>query len=171
MWGTMALPARTRPVRVGDLLATAVPGLRERLIESEIQVKWEGVAGPEAARRSRPVALRHGVLHVDVDNSPWLSELTLRAEDLLARVRSRHGPAVTALRFSLGAPVRAAAPRTRPRAARPAVLSAEDERSVDSIVAGVSDPGLAASLRRLVAKDFIARRRGDVASPSRRTLS
>src|SRR5262245_4871306 len=167
MMGTMAGPARIRPVRVGALLATAVPGLREHLLESEIRAGWADVAGPDAARRSRPVTVRQGVLHVEVDNSPWLSELTLRANDLLTRLRARHGSALAALRFSLGAATPAPVPRARPRATRPAALSPEDERSVESIVAGVSDPALATSLRRLVAKDLVARRRRDVAATRR----
>jgi hypothetical protein len=172
MMSIMALPARTRPVRVGDLLAAAVPGLGEHLLEREIRAGWTDVVGPEGARRSRPVALRQGVLHVDVDNSPWLSELTLRADDLLTRLRSRHGSAVSAIRCSLGAPSPVPTPRSRPRAAHADPLSPEDERSVESIVAPVSDPALATSLRRLVAKDLIARRRRrDVASPSRREPS
>lgn len=164
-----AVPAR--PTRVGDLLAAAVPGLRERMVEWAVRGDWADIAGTEVARHSRPVALRQGVLHVTVDNSPWLCELTLRTDDLLGRVRSRCGDAVASLRFSLGERLPAPPAVTRQRAPRPVALSAEDGRSVDAITASVSDPALAASLRRLVTKDLIARRRRDAATPSREGLT
>jgi hypothetical protein len=159
----------SRPVRVGEVLTAAIPGLVGRLLEEAIRRDWATTVGSGAARRSRPGEIRAGVLHVSVDNSPWLSEMRLRSEELLDAVRKRHGDAVTSLRFALGpvpAPAsRSAAPATSPlRAAR---LNAEEERSVETIVASVADPALATAVRRLVEKDFIARRRGAPSSARR----
>src|SRR5262245_26771969 len=154
----MASSSSSRPVRVGNLLAAAVPGLADRMIEGGIRTDWADIAGPDIARRSRPTALRQGVLHVIVDNSPWLCELTLKSDDLLGRVRARYGVAVTSLRFALGEPTPAPPPpAARRRVPQGARLSAEEERSVETIAAAVSDPALAASLRRLVTKDLISR--------------
>lgn len=102
MVGTMAASRPAAPVRVGDLLTAAVPGLSAHLLAETIRRQWPLTVGPEMARRSRPRGLRMGVLEVAVDNSPWLHEMTLRSAELLAAIRSRHGHAVTALRFSLG---------------------------------------------------------------------
>src|SRR5574341_1019450 len=96
---TTVLPS---PVRVRDVLAAALPGLRDHMLEEAIRKEWRQVVGRELSRCSRPGGLRMGVLDVTVDNSPWLHELTLRASELLAPLRARYGSAVTSLRFTLG---------------------------------------------------------------------
>ena len=151
----------SRPVRVGEVLTIAMPGLGDRLLEETIRRGWATTVGADAARRSRPGEIRAGVLHVSVDNSPWLSEMRLRSDELLGAVRKRHGNAVTSLRFSLGqVPARPTAPPAAAAAPLPAArLSAEEEHSVETIAASVADPALAAAVRRLVEKDFLARRR------------
>ena len=151
----------SRPVRVGEVLTAVMPGLGDRLLEDAIRRGWASTVGPDAARRSRPGELRAGVLHVSVDNSPWLSEMRLRSDELLGAVQKRHGSAVTSLRFALGEVPAHRSPSLMPAAApSPAArLSAEEEHSVETIAATVADPALAAAVRRLVEKDFIARRR------------
>jgi len=124
--------------------------------------------GYELGRRSRPGELRMGVLEVIVDNSPWLHELTLRSDALLGALKSRYGAAVASLRFSLGQAPAPRPPAARRRPAPPARLSAEEEHSVEAIAASVADPALAASLRRLMTKDLIARRRHGAPAPARR---
>ena len=60
-------------------------------------------------------------------------------------------------------PPRQTVTHDRPPPADP--LSAEEERAVDTIIAPVTDPVLAASVRRLVTKDLIARRRRAAVPP------
>jgi hypothetical protein len=168
MNGTMARALASRPLRVRDLLVAAVPGLRDRMLEETIRSGWTDIVGPEMARRSRPGELRAGVLTVHVDNSPWLQEVTLRSTEILAGIMARHGSAVTSLRCALGTlpTPRQTVTHNRPPPADP--LSAEEERAVDTIIAPVTDPVLAASVRRLVIKDLIARRRHAAVPPARR---
>ena len=155
----MASTRRARPVPVAQILASAVPGLEERMLEERIRSGWAATVGGDLAGRSRPGEVRQGVLNVTVDNSPWLHEMTLRSGELLNAVRARHGAAVTSLRFTLGS-VATARPAAKPSRPTPAArLSAEEERSVETIAAAVADPALAVSLRRLLTKDVIARRR------------
>src|SRR2546425_11516454 len=88
-----------RPPRaVADLLLTAVPDLRDRLLEYRIRRAWPEVVGPDAARRAQPRTFADGCLTVAVDNSPWLHELTLRGEELTRRLSERFN-AVRSLRF------------------------------------------------------------------------
>jgi hypothetical protein len=137
------------------------------MLEEAIRSGWAQIAGPELARRSRPGELRGGVLGVLVDNSAWLHEMTLRSSELLAGLKARYGVAVTSFRFTLGAlpaPRPMAAPRRPPLADH---LSPEEARSVDTIAAPLVDPALAASVRRLVTKDFITRRRRAASSARR----
>ena len=167
---TMGTRGGRSPVRVGTLLTAAVPALAERMLEEAIRQEWTQTVGRDAARRSRPGALRQGTLEVAVDNSPWLQELRLRSADIVAAVRKRHGSAVTAVRFALGSgagdggviPVPAGdgtrAPRRR--------LSAEEARLVEAAAARLHDPTLASSLKRLLTKDLLARGGGTVPAAS-----
>jgi hypothetical protein len=146
---------------VKDLLVSAVPGLRDCLLEENLRKEWRSIVGIEVARRSRPERLKAGVLSVTVDNSPWLQEMRLRSHELLAAITRRHGPVVTSLRIGLGrvdAGARRVSRERRPPT--PAPLGSEDTRLVESLLAPVADPGLATSLRRILTKDLQARRRG-----------
>ena len=141
---------RQGPRAVGDLLVSAVPALGDRLDEVRIRGAWNTLVGPDAARRSRPHALTNGCLHVVVDNSPWLQELTLRSGELTARIAAQFD-SIKALRFTLGRiedrPSDAPASPTRP-APRP--LSADDLREIDATVATIRDPDVRAAARRLL---------------------
>jgi hypothetical protein len=150
------------------MLAAAVPGLRDRLLEATIRSGWAAAVGPDAARRSRPTELRGGVLHVAVDNSPWLAEMTLRSHELLGAVRARHGAAVTSLRFSIGRVSARPASVARVRPSPDPHLDAEEMGAVETLAASVADSALAAVVRRVVTKDIIARRRRAAAPPARR---
>lgn len=158
------------PVRIGHLLTQALPALADRLREETIRKEWSEIVGPEAARRSRPLTLRQGTLQVNVDNSPWLHELTLRVGAIAARLHERHGSAVNNVRFLLAvtAPGGPAVEPARSETSIPARrrLSAEEARQVDDAARRLTDEGLAASLKRLLTKDLLARgeRRSSVAS-------
>jgi hypothetical protein len=139
------------PRAVGELLASALPQLEDRLIVQRMRRTWNGLVGDDLARRARPQALVKGCLSIVVDNSPWLHELTLRAPELTARLRVAF-PVVESIRFSLGAVADdGGAPESRP-AARGRLLSDQDTRAIDAAAAAISDPALAASARRLLAR-------------------
>ena len=157
-------------MRVGNLLTQALPALADRLREEAIRRQWPEIVGAEAARRSRPLALRQGVLQVSVDNSPWLQELTLRAGAIAALLHERHGSVVNGVRFAL-ATTAPAGPAIQPAHFKTPIparrrLTAEEARQVDDAARRLTDDGLAASLKRLLTKDLLARgeRRSSVAS-------
>jgi hypothetical protein len=142
--------------------------LAERMLEEAIRREWAQTAGPEAARRSCPGALRQGTLEVSVDNSPWLQELTLRSAAIVAALRKRHGSAVIGVRFALGssrgdADVAAGSARARTEAPQRRLtvperrLTVEEARLVDAAADQLTDPALASSLKRLLTKDLLAR--------------
>src|SRR5207244_11585090 len=113
---------------------------------------WSTPVDVYVPRLAKPQALVDGCLTVIVDTSPWLHELTLRADELTARLRARF-PAVRALRFTLGTLEEAgpsAAPRRRPRSSAP--LGAADLRAIDEAISPIPDPALAAAARRLLTK-------------------
>jgi predicted nucleic acid-binding Zn ribbon protein len=150
---------RSAPRLVGELLLNAVPQLEDRLLVERLRRTWGALVGAEVARRARPQALTSGCLHVVVDNSPWLHELTLRAAELTARLHAEV-PTIHSLRFSLGqAPVEDAPPPARP-APRGSRLTEDDTRAIDAAAAAISDPALAHSARRLLARAWGAQPRG-----------
>ena len=142
---------RSAPPRaVGELLVSALPQLEDRLLVHRMRRTWRSLVGTELARRAQPQALVNGCLSIVVDNSPWLHELTLRAPELTATLQTAF-PAVRTLRFSLGAAAtEEEAAEARPLPRRP--LSQDDSRAIDAAAAAISDPALAASARRLLAR-------------------
>jgi hypothetical protein len=137
------------PRVVAEVLVSAVPQLSDRLPEYHIRKAWATLVGPDMARRTRPHSLVNGCLHVLVDNSPWLHELTLRAPELTERL-SAQAPAVRLLRFTLG--TLETEPRSRPerRERRPTALTDDDRRDIDEAASAISDPALADAARRLL---------------------
>jgi predicted nucleic acid-binding Zn ribbon protein len=147
-------PSAPRAVR--EILPNAIPQLADRLVELDIRRRWGSVVGAEVARRAAPRALSGDCLHVVVDNSPWLQELTLRAPDIVAALARCFGAGtVRSLAVTLGSlpsePAPAAAGEAqRPRGRRP--VNDEDRRAVDDLVRPISDRAFAGSLRRLLLK-------------------
>jgi hypothetical protein len=151
------------PRAIADVLISAVPQLSDRLPEYHIRRAWAALVGPDMARRTRPQSLTNGCLHVIVDNSPWLHELTLRVAELTARLAAEM-PAIRSLRFTLG--TLETEPRSRPerRERRTTALTDDDRRDIDEAASAISDPALADVARRLLttARRFPAGARGAV---------
>ena len=155
----MSRSRTSSPHRVADLLAAAVPGLSERLLEITIRREWNQVVPASLARRSEPGELAHGALEVRVDNSPWLQELSMRSPELLAVLAARYGSSVRSVRIALAA--RRPEPTTATEASRPSArlrLDPQEAREVNALAATLPDPALASALRRLLTKDRLARR-------------
>src|SRR5436309_14903544 len=126
------------PRSAADLLVSAVPDLRDRLLEHRIRRAWPAVVGGDAARRAQPRSFVDGCLTVVVDNSPWLHELTLRSDELTRRLAERFDT-VRSLRFVAGAVEAEAAPRSGARPAPP--LDRQALREIDEAAAAIPDAG------------------------------
>src|SRR5947199_4526346 len=137
------------PRAVADLILSAVPDLRDRLLEHRIRRAWTEVVGADAARRAQPRSFTDGCLTVAVDNSPWLHELILRGEELTRRLNERFG-AVRSLRFVSG--TIEAEPPTRAGGRPPVPLDTQALREIDEAAAAIPDPTVAAAARRLLTK-------------------
>ena len=130
---------------------SALPQLEGRLLVQRIRRAWSTLVGSDIARRATPQSLVNGCLAVVVDNSPWLHELTLRAPELATRLQAEF-PVVQSLRFSLGAAAAEDAATPAPARPRRPRLTDDDTRAIDAAAAAISDPALAASARRLLAR-------------------
>src|SRR6185369_13159095 len=137
------------PRAVADLLLTAVPDLRDRLLEHRIRRAWPRVVGADAARRAQARSFADGCLTVAVDNSPWLHELTLRSEELTRRLHDRFD-VVRSLRFVAGTVEPDASARRNAQPAR--ALDTRALREIDEAAAAIPDAGVAAAARRLMTK-------------------
>ena len=137
------------PRAVADILAAAVPQIADRVPEYRVQKAWNTLVGADVARRTRPQSLVNGCLHVVVDNSPWLSELTLRAPELTARLHARI-EAVQSLRFTLGTFQAEPSPPAERRERRATTLDDGDRRDIEAAASAISDPALADVARRLM---------------------
>jgi predicted nucleic acid-binding Zn ribbon protein len=62
---------------VGDSLEVLVKRLGggSAKIQSAVLGAWDHAVGPEVASHARPIALVDGVLTVEVDDAPWLTQL------------------------------------------------------------------------------------------------
>src|SRR6185295_217398 len=141
----------SRPPRaVADLLLTAVPDLKDRLLEHRIRRAWSQIVGVDAARRTQARSFAEGCLTVAVDNSPWLHELTLRSEELTRRLQQRFD-GVRSLRFVAGAAESDSSARSGATSPTPP-LDRQALREIDEATAAISDPGAAAAARRLMTK-------------------
>src|SRR5581483_7534249 len=134
-----------------ELLVTALPELRERLAEDRLRRTWAATVGEEIARRARPRRLAHGCLEVVVDNSPWLSELTLRSSELVARIAARHAE-VRSVKLVLGPLEPATTAPARPAPPRPRALGRDERRAIEETVAVIADEEVRAAARRLLAR-------------------
>jgi hypothetical protein len=139
------------PRNIADVLAAAVPQIADRLPEYRIRKTWTVLVGPDVARRTRPQSLANGCLHVVVDNSPWLHELTLRAAELTDRLHAQVD-AVRALRFTLGTLEAEPSPPAERRERRAKTLDDDDRRDIEAAASAISDPALADAARRLLTK-------------------
>ena len=80
----------------------------------------------------------------------------------LAALQTRFGSVVASLRVALGVvPAGVDPPKADPRPESRVRLTHEETEVVEAMVASLPDPALAGSLRRLLTKDLLARRRPD----------
>src|SRR5262245_25686116 len=75
---------------VGALLAGVLRrlGLDRRLAEWRAVEAWPQVVGPAVAAQARAVAVRDGVLFVDVASNVWMQELGLLRENIAERLNA-----------------------------------------------------------------------------------
>jgi hypothetical protein len=119
--------------------------------EAQLVTQWEAVIGPELAAKLSPERIafprgerRNGTLRLRVA-SAFATEAQHLEPVLIERINAFFGyGAVARLAFVQGPPLNA--PPAPPRLRK---LTADEERAIDTRVAGVADPELRAALTRL----------------------
>jgi len=117
------------------------------------------------AAHSNAEKLTGGVLHILVDSSAWMNELSANKAVLLRRVNSnlpRGSAPITDLRFRQSSSIRKALIPQPAEKEAPQVLSEADRKKHQVILEPIKDGGLRAILGRILEKDGkLKYRRGD----------
>ncbi|MCH7599276.1 MAG: DUF721 domain-containing protein [Myxococcales bacterium] len=104
---------KREPQAVADVLGGVLAAMQLDLAApvAAIGENWEAIVGREVAEHCRPVGIKAGVLHADVDSSVWCQQLHLRSPEILSALKDFLGStAPTALRFRVGNSWRASPP-------------------------------------------------------------
>ncbi len=83
-----------------DVLMETAQGKEEQGLV--VEKMWEETAGQKIIRHARPVALKKGVLYIDVDSSAWLFQLSMQKQALLKELKKRLGDEVKEIKFKVG---------------------------------------------------------------------
>ena len=69
-------------------------GLEGKLREHNLHKQWDEIIGEPISSHTRPDTIRFGTLHVLVDSSAWLQQLTFLKPELMRKVESYIGKGV-----------------------------------------------------------------------------
>ncbi len=69
-------------------------GLHHKLVEHRLQTDWIHIAGSSIAAHTRPDVIRFKKLHLLVENSVWLQQLTFLKPSLLEKVQRSAGEGI-----------------------------------------------------------------------------
>ena len=148
------MPEPRRLIPVGDLVGAMLPPSRGGLDLIPIGRAWPATVGAVVARETWPARLdADGTLHVHASSSLWVSELTMLADSVLARLAETLGAgAPKRVSFKVG-PVPTIGDPTPPRSAPPVpepVRAAAQELS-----ASIADDELRAAAERALARAIV----------------
>jgi predicted nucleic acid-binding Zn ribbon protein len=96
---------RTKQKSIENIVKDVIKNLSGagRVSEEEVFGAWVAAAGEKAAKHTRPVSIKKGVMTVNIDGSGWLYELTVKKKELLKKLDGKiKGKQVKALRFRIG---------------------------------------------------------------------
>lgn len=73
---------------LGDVLKKIIGGITKKggFTEEDVDAAWDSAVGEKAARHSKPRSLQGSRLIVNVDDSSWLYELTVRKKEILKKL-------------------------------------------------------------------------------------
>ena len=94
-----------KPVALEDLLKGAIKNLRaqNKLTQEEVAAIWQDAVGVRAASHTRPVSIKKTNLTINVDDSGWLYELTIKKKEILEKLEGKFkGKDLKNIRFRIG---------------------------------------------------------------------
>ena len=84
------------PLSIGDAIQKMFRrlGLAKRLRQYTVVTSWHSIVGDRIARVTTPRKVQNGVLFVDVKTGPWRTELVMRKEEIMKKIRESMGRSV-----------------------------------------------------------------------------
>lgn len=97
-WRPLPGAGRGEPRPVGDSLDSLARRLGVPSADAlgTVFSRWDDIVGPAIADHAKPVALRDGVLHVQVDEPGWATQLRFLGGELVTRIAAAVGEGVVA---------------------------------------------------------------------------
>lgn len=95
---------RGKPTPVADIVKDVFEKIERgrTLTREDVEERWKEVAG-DAARHTRPVALRKATLTVFVDSSAWMHQMALRKRTVLKQLKRAFGKdKISGIHFRIG---------------------------------------------------------------------
>lgn len=95
---------RGKVTPVGDIVKAVFERIERgrTLTKEDVEERWKEIAG-DAARHTRPVALRRATLTVFVDSSAWMQQVTIRKRTLLKQLKRAFGKdKISGIHFRIG---------------------------------------------------------------------
>jgi predicted nucleic acid-binding Zn ribbon protein len=152
----MKRKALKRPISAGAVLKTALEreGLGEAVSRHSVVNLWPKIVAEGIARHAKAEKIVGSTLHVVVDSSGWMNELSAIKHVLLEKVNSRleRGVApITEIRFTQRS--WAKSPPPEPPAEEPPPPSERDTRIRDRLLEPIRDDEFKRTLERVLEKD------------------
>ena len=146
------LPRSQTMAPVGAVLDKAIQdlGLGEAVAKGAAMVLWPEVVGEAVARVTHPQTVRGRTLVVTVVDSAWLQQLRYLEETMLEGLNAALGRQVIEGIYLQVGQIPVAPPADEPPEAS-AELAPEAAAYLEDVVSDVDDPGLRATLRRVLA--------------------
>ena len=66
-------------------------GIDKKLEQYEAVTQWAGIVGPQIAKETEPQKIERGLLLVRVRKGVWRNELTMRKEEIIAKLNKAIG--------------------------------------------------------------------------------
>ena len=132
-------------------------GMSGKLLEHRLQRQWPAIVGAHVAAHTRPESIRFKKLHVIVDSSVWVHQLTFLKQSLLQSINQTAGDSPVSdivLRVGeVGPQGQADAPSSGEfsNVGRPS-LTTEALAEVDLHVQAIEDPGIRTHLAEVMAR-------------------
>ncbi len=85
-----------------EILPKIFKDLEKKEVLKKIEGSWRSAVGGKASKHSKVAGFKNGALIVNVDNSMWIYELTLKKEKVLERLRGDGLKEIKDIRFRIG---------------------------------------------------------------------
>jgi len=150
---------------IGEIIFKALKrrGMAPKLEESSLLKFWANAVGPQIAAQTQPDCLRNGTLFVKTTSSVWVQQLHFMKEEIRLKLNELSGKdALKEIRFSIGHKLAKAKAEEDSTATKKPVLKERDKKMIAETTAALTDPELAAIIKRVMQIEISRRRQREI---------